>query len=123
VGKLDDLTQKLSELLSSPDSLQKLQAAAASLGMLTGNKSDNQSAVPASTAPAIDTSGISSSDFETIRKIMPLLSGFRQDDQHTILLKALRPYLQEERRRRVDDAVKIMHMLKMLPHLKDKGIF
>lgn len=120
---MDDLTQKISELLSSPDSLQKLQAAAASLGMLTGNNNENQSAVPASTAPAIDTGGISSGDFETIRKIMPLLSGFRQDDQHTILLKALRPYLQEERRRRVDDAVKIMNMLKMLPHLKDKGLF
>ena len=40
-----------------------------------------------------------------------------------MLLKALRPYLQDERRHRLDDTLKIMQMLKVLPLLKDKGIF
>lgn len=120
---MDDLAQKLSELLSSPDGLQKMQAAAASLGMLTGNQNNNPSSVPAEAAPAVETSSFPGGELETIKKLMPLVSNFRQDDQNTVLLKALRPYLQDDRRRRVDDAVKIMSMLKVLPHLKDKGIF
>ena len=117
---MDDFAQKLNELLSSPDGLKKIEQAAESLGML--GKTGNPAPAAETSALAADTGGFSGGELDTIRKIMPLLSSFRQDDQNTVLLKALRPYLQDSRRRRVDDAVKIMNMLKVLPHLKDKGL-
>ena len=123
---MDDLAQKISELLGSPDGLQKLQAAASSLGMLTGNKTDTPpSAEPVSASlPSMpETGGISGLEMDTLRKIMPLVSNFRKDSQDTVLLRAIRPYLQEERQKRLDDSIKIMQMLKLLPNLKDKGIF
>ncbi len=108
---MDDLAQKISELLGSPDGVQKLQAAAASLGMLTDNKTE-PSAQPVSAML------LSGGDLEVLQRLVPLVSGFKQDSQDTVLLKAIRPYLQDERQRRVDDAVKIMHMLKVLPNFK-----
>ncbi|MDD2417537.1 MAG: hypothetical protein PHR24_02025 [Oscillospiraceae bacterium] len=117
---MDDLAQKISELLGSPDGVQKLQAAAASLGMLTDNKTE-PSAQPVSamlpSAPETAAS-MSGGDLEVLQRLVPLVSGFKQDSQDTVLLKAIRPYLQDERQRRVDDAVKIMHMLKVLPNFK-----
>ncbi|NLN81737.1 MAG: hypothetical protein GX136_04240 [Clostridiales bacterium] len=130
---MDDLAQKLSELLSSPDGLQKLQSAAASLGI--GNQSAVDDPPAAANPPAAgnpDLSPVSAAlpypdagggDYEAISKLLPLVSRFKQDNQDTMLLKALRPYLQDERRHRLDDTLKIMQMLKVLPLLKDKGIF
>ena len=46
-----------------------------------------------------------------------LLSGVKKDDENTVLLKALRPYLQNERQQRLDETIKIMHMLQILPML------
>ena len=133
---MDDLAKKLSELLSSPDGLQKLQAAAASVGMLTGNNSGASQSKPAdppaandpqpdsvsTSLPVSDIAGIAGGDFETLSRLLPLVSGFRQENQDTLLLKALRPYLQNERRHRLDDTLKIMHLLKVLPLLRDKGV-
>ena len=122
---MDDLAQKLSDLLSSPDGIQKLQAAAASLNTLKGNNSEAQSsAVPVSAGkpPKTDIGDFAGGDIETLSKLMPLISNFKKDDQDTMLLKSIRPYLKDDRRKRLDDAIKVMHMLKALPLLKDKGV-
>ncbi|MDD2362311.1 MAG: hypothetical protein PHH84_05065 [Oscillospiraceae bacterium] len=117
---MDDLAQKISELLGSPDGVQKLQAAAASLGMLTENKAESSAQPVSAVLPAASETagGISGGDLEVLKRLAPLVSGFKQDSNDTLLLKAIRPYLQDERRKRVDDAVKIMHMLKVLPNFK-----
>lgn len=58
---MDDLTQKISELLNSPDGMQKLQAAAASLGILKEDDQADSQYVPAAKQPADDI-GFSSQD-------------------------------------------------------------
>lgn len=118
---MDDLAKKLNDLLNSPDGLQKIQEAAAQMGILA----DESSGAPAGGPPASDdgppVSGPPLADLEMVGRLMPLLNGFKQDDKDTRLLKALRPYLQEERQQRLDETVKMMHLLKVLPLLKDKG--
>ena len=41
---------------------------------------------------------------------------------NTALLKSLRPLLKEERRHKVDEAIRIMHLLSLLPVLQQSGI-
>ena len=36
---------------------------------------------------------------------------------------ALKPHLSEERSKKVDDAVKIMQLIKLLPLIKESGLF
>lgn len=113
---MDDLTKKISELLNSPEGMQKIQAAAASFGMLGGDNSASEKSDP---PPSGETDN--QIDIETIQKLVPLLSGLKTDNQDTLLLKALRPYLQDERQHRLDESIKMMQLIKLLPLLKEKG--
>ena len=96
----------ISDILSSlsPDDINKLKEAAASL-------LGSQSAQPEpseNSAPAAD-----------------LLSAFGKlssDDERTALLKALRPLLSEQRQKKTDEAIKILRLMSLLPLLRDSGI-
>ncbi len=57
-----------------------------------------------------------------LMKIAPLLGTVNQEDDNTRLLHALRPLLKSERQKKLDEAIKIMRMLKFLPLLKEQGI-
>ena len=66
--------------------------------------------------------GVSPEMLNTIMKIAPLLGSINQEDDNTRLLHALRPLLKSERQKKLDEAIKIMRMLKFLPLLKEQGI-
>lgn len=143
---MDDMGQKLNDLLNSPDAMAKIQNMMASLG-LGGTGGGSEASPSAATpppetapAPAPTTSApqavqpdsgttlgglgamLGGADMSALMKLAPLLGAFNQEDDNTALLKALRPHLHGERESRVDDAIKIMHLVKLLPLLQDKGI-
>ena len=62
-------------------------------------------------------------DLSMITKLIPLMSSMNRDDDDTVLLKALRPYLHGDREKRLDEAIKILRFMKVMPLLKDKGLF
>lgn len=66
--------------------------------------------------------GLDGDTLQTISKILPLLSTFRQEDNNTRLLHALRPLLGAERQKKLDEAVKMLSMLRLLPVLRGQGI-
>jgi hypothetical protein len=59
----------------------------------------------------------------SVMKIAPALSRARQEDDSTRLLRALRPFLGESRKKKLDEAVRIMQLIRMVPFLKSSGIF
>ena len=109
-----DLGKKLEALLNSPEGLAKISDAMAALGM-----GETASASPPTPAPDPDPSP----DLSGLLKLMPLFSSFDKDDEHTALLKALRPYVHGEREKRLDESVKLMQLLKVLPLLQERGLF
>lgn len=54
-------------------------------------------------------------------KLAPMLGRLNREDDSTRLLMALRPLLGEERRRKIDEAVKILQLMRLLPMLRDMG--
>ena len=58
-----------------------------------------------------------------LTKLAPLLSQVNQEDDSTRLLYALRPLLGAERQKKVDEALKILQMMRLLPLLKESGVF
>lgn len=127
---MDDLAKKLNDLLSSPDGMQKIQSMASSLGILSPGSGETNIAsslaesVPTGAPPSSPpTGGDSLGDMELIKKLVPLVSNMKADDENTILLRALRPYLKDDRQHRLDESIKIMQLLKVLPMLSDKDIF
>jgi hypothetical protein len=116
---MDDLTAKLSELLSSPGSLDKIKSLA---GMLGGAVQDQPSPEQPEQEPNSSPFGMDADALQMISKVAPLLSGFKQEDDSTRFLRALRPLLGDERQKKLDEAVKILQMMRMLPLLKGSGI-
>ena len=45
-----------------------------------------------------------------------------REDDSTRLLRALRPFLHEERSRRLDGAIRLLGIMKVLPLLKGAGL-
>lgn len=50
------------------------------------------------------------------------VSAFNQEDRNTELLRALKPHFSQERAKKVDDAIKILQLIRLLPLVKDLGI-
>lgn len=106
-----DLGEMIGRFLSEPDSMEKLQ------GMLKtlGTESPPAPSVPFSPSP---------NDNAFLQSLMPLLSGVGnkgESDRNVALLRALRPFLQNGREKRVDEAIDMMQLFKLLPLLTGKG--
>lgn len=101
-----DLNDLLGELLNSPDTMEKLQGVLSSLG--SGPAEGPPSPLP----PTLPEGGM-------MQRLMPLLSamGSGGEDRNVTLLKALRPYLHEGREKRVDQAIEMLKLARLLPLL------
>lgn len=56
-------------------------------------------------------------------RLAPLLGQINREDESTRLLHALRPLLGAERQKKVDEALRILQMMRLLPLLKESGVF
>ena len=61
-------------------------------------------------------------DLTALTRLLPLLSGMGQDNDDTRLLLALRPYLHGGREQRLDESVRLLKLLRLLPLLQEQGI-
>ena len=137
---MDDLNQQIQNILSDPQAMGQLQGLLRSLG---GGQGDNQpQAAPASSGPDLSSllgalgggapqpaqnesslAGVSPQALSMMTRLMPLLSQANREDDATRLLRALRPLLGEQRQKKVDEAIQILQMLRLLPLLKGSGVF
>ena len=63
-------------------------------------------------------SGLSGDTLQSIMRILPMLSEVNKEDDTSRLLNALRPFLGPDRRKKLDESAKMLHMMKLLPLLK-----
>ena len=56
-------------------------------------------------------------------KLQSAMQSLSQPSPGVELLRALRPLLSEKRAKKVDDAVRIMQLVQLLPTLKESGLF
>ena len=110
---MDDIASKLSELLESPEGLESIKSMAEVLlgGAPAGDKEEKKEA-GLSVSPA---------EVQTVMKVLTALKSGGDDDR-TRLLLALRPHLSEEKRPRIDQAVKLLKLTGILPLLKDSDL-
>lgn len=109
----NDLNEMVAQFLNRPDSMEKIQSMLASLG----GEPPKSDAVPSPPA-----SSDIMPDLGMLEKLAPLLQGFGggdDKDPNVILLRALRPYLHDGREKRVDEAIEMMRLAKLLPLLKN----
>ena len=126
---MDDLTSRINQILSDPQSMQMIQNMAQSLGL---NPPQEQAAVvPPTPAEQLGlgqsnpspTPSLPSIDMNSILQIQKAMQLFASGNKNVELLRSLRPLLSEKRQKKVDDAVRIMQLIQMLPMLKESGLF
>ena len=148
---MDDLSGKINELLSNPAALAQIQSLAASLGLGGsgesggnggGGGSSQGSAPGGASAPSADgesgllsaLSGLLGQQKEpsaaaggelaqSLLRMAPLLGSLREETPGTQLLRALRPLLSPARQERLDQAIRLLQLTRVLPLLKSSGLF
>lgn len=118
---MSEFDDKLGAILGNPDAMSQIMALAQSLG---GSTSSSEQPAPAPQPPAVSTpvtpapdlsSLLGSLDPQTIQTGMQLLSEFSHgEDQRTALLLALKPFLKEDRCAKIDRAVQIAQLSRVL---------
>lgn len=111
---MDDLTDKISELLSNPSALDQIRSMAEGLlGASADNPPPKKDPLPLEMPPNID--------FGKLMNVMGKLKTNKNDERSRLLL-ALKPHLSDKRQEKVDKAIKILRLLDMLPLLQDSGL-
>lgn len=112
---MDDLSQKLAELLNDPDSMERVKK-------MAENILGESETAPQPPPINADIGNMLGSD--ELQSIMSVISRFKNsgNDPRTQLLTALKPHLSEPRREKVDTAIKILRVLELLPLMKESGI-
>ncbi len=116
---MDDISERLAEILNDPDSLERVRAMAEDL--LGEQKQQNENKSP-DIGSVLSGGGL---DPSQIAKIMSVMSRLKtnKDDNRSRLLLALKPHLSTPRQEKVDTAIKLLKLVDLLPLLKDSGIF
>lgn len=122
---MDDLGSKLSELLSSPDGMSKIMDVASQLGLGTnkGTESDAEKGTPSLPAASEGGEVPANLDVNLLMNMQRALSSMNKNDKNTELLRALKPHFSSERRGKVDEALRILQLVNMLPMLQESGLF
>lgn len=114
---MDDITGKIGQLLSDPQAMEQIMSLTSLLSPSNDDKPAPQPSEPSKPSKSLLPS-LSDDTMKTVMKVLPLLSDIKQDDDTTRLLNALRPFLCEERCKKLDEAQKILQLIKILPVIK-----
>lgn len=103
---MDELSEKLGEILSDPSSVARIGEMAKSLFGEQSHENQQENEQP------------------DMMKIMSLINKFKNSGktENERLLLALRPHLSPPRQKKVDTAVKILKLLELAPLLSDSGL-
>lgn len=123
---MEDISRRISELLSDPQMLEQIKGLA---GML-GQGGESTAEQPKESRPPAETSYMKQSQqsmpdpdmLGMVMKLAPLFKNMNKEDDSTRLLRALRPFLHEERSKRLDGAIRLLGIMRALPLLKGAGL-
>ena len=120
---MEDINQKISALLGSPDGMEKIKQAAASIlgnDNIDNKKSDESEDVKGGFSLPQDLLQ-NAQNMQGIMRIVNLFQNKKEDNRVSLLL-ALKPHLSAERAARVDKAVSLLKVASLLPVLREEGL-
>ena len=141
---MEDLSQQIQNILSDPQAMGQIQGLLRSLNSGSGSSeaAAPEPAAPAPSGPDLSAllgalagsqpagdpsttalAGLTPQTLSLVSRLGPLLSQAGREDDATRLLRALRPLLSSARQKKVDEAIRILQMLRLLPLLKESGVF
>ncbi len=113
---MDEFEEKLNSILSSPEAMGQIMALANSLSAPPQGEQETGEQKAGSPSAAPDLSGLfQGMDPAMLQKVMALWGEFnRGGDEKTELLRAMRPFLREERQAKLDKAMQITRISRVI---------
>ena len=123
---MDAMADKIGAILRDPESVAQLQSLASMLGVNAPDAApaaESAAAAPsAPPAPAAGAAAIPPEMMQGMLKLAPVLLDLHRETPDTGLLRALRPLLSAPRQKKLDDAIRIVQLLNILPELQASGV-
>ena len=116
---MDNIQDKIAEIMADPEALSQVQSLGKMLG-ISGNAEPSLPAPPPE--PTVENDLFSGETIGKLTALMPLLSQVNQEDDTTRLLAALRPFLGEQKQKKLESARRMLSLMRLLPVLKDGGL-
>lgn len=117
MSEQNELTERLSALLSDPEGLEQIK------NMAAGLFGSNDFEPPRTSKEQKDEGLFPDIDMGKVLGLVSSLKSRTGENDKTRLLLALKPHLAVERQKRVETAVKILKLLELAPALSELGIF
>ncbi|MEG2174416.1 MAG: hypothetical protein RR135_02890 [Oscillospiraceae bacterium] len=133
---MEDFSALITQFLGSEEGMSQLRSVASALGLSdTADANPGTAAAPASAGtgdvgamPDLSTllggiqDNVGGIDMSTILLLQRALSAYNQTDRNTELLRALKPHFSAGRAKKVDDALRILQLIRLLPLLRESGL-
>lgn len=131
MDNLEQLSAMLTPLLSDPETMSSLRAAAEQMGLGgllpedTAASADDEKTprepTPSERPSPQPADGMNTDILSAVTRLAPLLSAPKEDDT-TRLLSALRPFLSEQRVRKLEEAERLLSLTRVLSILKESKL-
>lgn len=138
-----DIMEAVNSILSDPSAMEQIKALGGMLGIGEGegkntppprqpDTSDMVSSLLSSAGGNSNNTGKTSGTQQNmpspemlsmIMKFAPILGSMNEENDSTRLLHALKPFLSEKRQKRVEQSVKLLGIMKILPMVREIGLF
>lgn len=122
---MENLTDKITNLLSDPEMLSKIKNISGLLGNEQTDfktKNSEEKDENSKESKSKDTLSFSPEIMQMILKLMPILSSMKKEDKYTKFIQALKPLLSEKKQKKLDSSSNILKIIRILPLLKNQGI-
>ena len=136
-----DIESTISSILSDPDAMSRIRELGKSLGLTDNDSTPSPPAESQNTSKGFDISSVASllsgntqeshfpasgalsaDSLKSLARFLPMLTKMNTDNETTALLNALRPFLSEPKRKRLDDAGRMLKIMQILPFIRSQGI-
>lgn len=122
---MSDLSAQIGEILSNPEAMEQIRNLS---GLFSQPAAPSAAPAPnpeiSAQAPSFSKQPENSAAeaLPAVMKFMPLIGSLQAEDDSTRLLRAVKPFLSPERQARIEQAIKLIRIIKIIPLLKEKGL-
>lgn len=122
---MDDLGSKIAQILSDEKALEQIQELSKMFSLPDSPQNPihkNEEKGESNSDMSLMGTLSSPQTLSLISKISPLLADVGQEDDTTRLLKSLRPFLSDNRKQKLDEASKLLKMMRLFSQIKDMNL-
>ena len=111
---MSELQDTINKIMSNPEAMRQVQSLGEKLGLSNTAPAPEPKPPVRSGSPEL---------MSAMTKLAPLMSAAKPNDETAALLTALKPFLSGEKLQRLQSAQKLIILIKIIPLIKDSGLF